>query len=83
MLKILKKKKKDGVLSDPCPGPCPQHLHQARLQSQYSIIHLAVCKPDLGKIRKINSAHSNPRTQARKQSSHWTVSYLNNALGCK
>ena len=67
----------------PVLAPTPARLHQARLQSQYSIIYPAVCKPDLGEIRKMNSAHGNPRTQTRKQSSHRTVSYLNNTLGCK
>lgn len=78
---LKKKKKKMGVSLTPVLAPVAPHLHQARLQSQYSIIHPAVCKPDLGKIWKMNSAHSNPRTQTRK--SHQTVYYLNNTLGCK
>lgn len=80
MLKYSKKKKM-GVSLTPLLAPAPLRLHQARLQSQYSIIHCAACKHDLGKIRKMNSAHSNPRTQTRK--SHRTVSYLNNTLGSK
>ena len=65
MLKYKKKKRETGSLTHVL-APDPPLLHQARLQSWYSIIHPVACEPDLGKVRKMNSVTVTPGQQARK-----------------